>query len=261
MTKICIENGCKKPPLFGLFGGQKLYCGVHKLKDMLNLNSKRCIVDKCYNRPCYNIDGKKPLYCQEHKTDDMICVVKSPCDFENCKEKPLYGQIGGKPTKCRKHRSSSMYDLVSKKCTICEVFQATKKNDNICFYCKPFPRLLKKELKVKTLLEESGYNFDHNKQIGNIRYRPDFLFDCKGYFVVLECDEGQHSSYDDICENIRMDVISDSLVSPTLFIRYNPDLPGVKTKQKHKKLLETLDKHLNQEIAQNPPPIYLFYSS
>lgn len=260
MKKVCIEDGCKKPPLFGISGGQKMYCRIHKLKDMFNLNSKRCIVDKCYNRPCYSIDGKNPMYCQDHNSDDMFSHIKTYCDFENCREKPLYGQIGGKPTKCRNHMSKSMFDLVSKKCTICEVFQATKKNENMCHYCNPFPRLLKKELKVKTLLEEKSYNFEHNKQIGNIRYRPDFLFDCEGYFVVLECDEDQHSSYDKVCESIRMDIISDALVSPTIFIRYNPDLPGFKTKQKHKTLLETLDKYMNKELTQDQETVYLFYT-
>jgi hypothetical protein len=121
---------------------------------------------------------------------------------------------------------------------------------------------LKKEHKVKTLLEEKNFEFAHNKQINNdccLKYRPDFLFDCCSYFVVLEVDENAHKDYDKDCEIVRMNNISTGLGLPTLFIRYNPDLPGVKCKKKHRILIETLNKHLNKDVLEDPTPIYLFY--
>jgi hypothetical protein len=132
----------------------------------------------------------------------------------------------------------------------------------LCSYCSPTQRQTKKEDIVKKLLEQQNYQFVHDKQIGNgscVKYRPDFLFDCGTYFVVLECDEYSHKHYEQICEISRMNNIFYGLGLPTLFIRYNPDLKEVSRKIKHKKLLETLEDCLYKENIPQIEPIYLFY--
>jgi len=41
--------------------------------------------------------------------------------------------------------------------------------------------------------------------------------------LVLEVDEDQHSSREDLCECTRMVNITSSFGMPTIFVRYNPD--------------------------------------
>jgi len=65
--------------------------------------------------------------------------------------------------------------------------------------------------------------FTHNKQFAQTLYYPDFLFDCGGYKVIVECDEHAHTGYASECERYREDNIRYAADMPCLFIRYNPD--------------------------------------
>jgi len=97
--------------------------------------------------------------------------------------------------------------------------------------------------------------------------RPDFLFDCKNQYVVLECDENQHKERLCECEFARMINISQSLGMHTIFIRYNPD----EFINKNGKLVdpsltlrkELLLKMLNYQFARKDfhflEVIYMFY--
>jgi hypothetical protein len=112
------------------------------------------------------------------------------------------------------------------------------------------------------LKNKNNLKFIHDKQIKNdccLKYRPDFLFDCDTYFVILEVDEDAHESYAQECEIIRMNNITIGLGLPTLFIRYNPDKVGIKKKEKHFELLKTLKEKINLQKLHDPSPIYLFY--
>lgn len=53
--------------------------------------------------------------------------------------------------------------------------------------------------------------------------RPDFIFYCGTFVLIVEVDENQHFSRPCECEQIRMVNIFQSLGKPTIFIRYNPD--------------------------------------
>ena len=155
-----------------------------------------------------------------------------------------------------------MFDVVHKLCTSCNLFQVTKRNNFLCSYCSPNQKAITKEKIIKDLLEKNGLNFIHNKQFPNdccLKYRPDFLFACGSYYTALEVDENRHEHYPQDCEIIRMNNISFGLDLPVKFIRYNPDLPGVRTKQKHIKLMEVLEKWLNCKSLDDPNPVYLFY--
>jgi hypothetical protein len=260
--KYCLEEKCKFLAKFGIKNEEALYCITHKKEEMINLNNKICVFSDCKKQPSFGKTNNKPEYCVKHKLEGMENVKDKTCLETNCRKQPSFGIIDKTPTHCGDHKSSNMKNVKDKHCTSCGLYRVVKKNDYLCYYCQPTPRMMKKETKVKTLLEENNLEFVHNKQFKNdccLKYRCDFLFDCNTYFVALECDEDQHSSYDKDCELIRMNNISIGLGMPTLFIRYNPDLPGFKVKQKHKKLLETLEKYLNMEVLEDPTPIYLFY--
>jgi hypothetical protein len=262
INNICLKVGCTNFSNYGIIENKKIFCFKHKKNDMINFSKKTCIIENCTVSPSFNTVGEKPIYCVEHKTDVMIQVVNIQCTQKECGSKASFGYSWGNPVYCSLHKSENMKDVVNKKCTSCGLFIVSKKNNYLCYYCVPFPRLLKKEHKIKALLEEKGLKFEHNKQINNdccLKYRPDFLLDCGTYFVVLEVDEDAHSSYDKDCEIVRMNNISTGLGLPTLFIRYNPDLPGVKCKKKHRILIETLTKCLSFELLEDPTPIYLFY--
>jgi hypothetical protein len=84
-----------------------------------------------------------------------------------------------------------------------------------------------RELKIKKLLETNINQvfYSHDKIIDsscNMK-RPDFVYDCKTHFVVVEVDEDQHSNHLESCETSRMMQIAQSIGMPTIFIRYNPD--------------------------------------
>ena len=263
-SKKCIIEGCQKEASFKQQKTKKrTHCSEHKLDGMDSTKNRRCLEKNCYTRASHNLQGEKPLYCEVHKLENMVDVRGKRCKNENCYKYPLYNLKGEYPAYCSEHKLENMINVKQKRCTSCQLFLVVKKNNYLCYYCQPTPRLLKKEQKVKTLLEEKGLTFTHNKQFKNdccLKYRCDFLFDCNTYYVVLECDENEHKGYEQECELIRMNNISIGLGLPTLFIRYNPDLPGFTQKQKHKKLIDTLNKYLSMDILEDPTPVYLFYS-
>jgi hypothetical protein len=154
--------------------------------------------------------------------------------------------------------------LENMKCRSCKLFQTNYVNNYLCSYCNPnkSTRLKTKELKVKKFLEENNYTFIHNKKCNLDNscqtYYPDFLIDNGAFFIIIECDENAHSSYDKICEVIRENNICYALGLPCIFIRYNPDLKGVKNKVKEKILKSYIEYYKNLLICNNDK-VYLFY--
>ena len=54
--------------------------------------------------------------------------------------------------------------------------------------------------------------------------RPDGLLDCGSHSIIVEIDEDQHCSYDNVCDNRRtMELFVDLGSRPLVFIRLNPD--------------------------------------
>jgi hypothetical protein len=254
---------CDKSPSFGFIGGKTEYCKEHKFEGMEDIVSKRCIYNNCKNTSSYGFVSGLREFCSKHKKHGMINLVHQSC--EKCNTQACFGHIGNKAQFCFTHKLDTMVDIVSMVCKSCNLFRVNKSTKYLCKYCNPIQNKKQKtrENRVKQLLEENNYIFIYDKSVRNndccFRYRPDFLFDCGTYFLVLECDEDAHSSYDKECEIIRMNNISISLGLPTKFIRYNPDLKGIAPKNKHSKLVETLNKYINLGFLDNPEPIYLFY--
>lgn len=54
--------------------------------------------------------------------------------------------------------------------------------------------------------------------------RPDVFIDFGGFVIIVEVDEGEHCSYEDMCENKRvMELSQDIGHRPMVIIRFNPD--------------------------------------
>jgi hypothetical protein len=143
-----------------------------------------------------------------------------------------------------------------------------------CFYCsKSGTKRGVKEQAVATLLETNITTHSitaRDKAVGGnscLLYRPDILYDCKSYALIIEVDEHQHSNgYDKACEQRRMEAIQETLAMRTVFIRYNPDamrvagvLKATKQAQRHAALLERVRFHLANEPAIPLTVEFLFY--
>jgi hypothetical protein len=156
-----------------------------------------------------------------------------------------------------------MIDVKHKKCEKCNKIRV---NDNYiyCASCDDEKRNIKKhEYRVRDVLEENNYKFYHNRRVninGDIHYYPDFLFELKEYIIILEVDEKQHRRYCSKKELKRMADIKQKLDKKVKFIRYNPDLKGIKMEEKEEILLKTLNEWMNKSILEfNEEIVYLFY--
>ena len=66
--------------------------------------------------------------------------------------------------------------------------------------------------------------FDRIIEGGCSRRRPDVFIECGTHSVIVECDEKQHRSYLQTCENRRtMELFTDLGNRPVVMIRFNPD--------------------------------------
>ena len=104
-----------------------------------------------------------------------------------------------------------------------------------------------------------------------LRYRPDFFIETpKGHIIIVEVDETHHKDYDINCEIVRMFNIQQAIMTPIVFVRYNPDAykPGgikttaVKKKDRHNKLRATITRliHFPPSFIQGVPEVeYLYY--
>jgi hypothetical protein len=300
VTKKCSYSGCTTSASFGYKNGVREKCSLHVINNMIDLSSKICITIDCTTSATFGFQGQKPESCKTHRTEYMMDLKHRKCKYKNCKTIPCYGIFGGPIEFCSTHRLKDMTDLVNKrcikedcdiiasygyykksidfcfnhklslmidlkgkKCTSCGLFRVEKKHNYLCGYCRPFSKIKSKEMIVKNLLLDNGFVFTCDKQISNdycFKYRPDFLFKSTSYYIILECDENAHNSYDKDCEMVRMNNISMSLDLPVKFIRYNPDLKGVKTKNKHEALIDVLNTYLNLDVLDDISPLYMFYT-
>ena len=63
-----------------------LYCNLHKLEGMINVQDRKCV-----KKPCFNYQGETiGLYCNDHKLGGMINVKVGICVFEGCMKVPKF---------------------------------------------------------------------------------------------------------------------------------------------------------------------------
>ena len=305
--KHCVN--CNRNPSFGEEGGLKTHCSLHKLSNHVDLAHRKCEFKDCKENARFNTKGEElPKYCKKHSNKDMIDVTKKCCD--DCNTTAGFGIPGHPPTKCAQHKTVGMiseprkrcitklcneialyglnkqqhcekhkepneYNLVEKDCKLCNLPMILN-DQGLCGFCDPTmvkSFKLAKQKEIKTLLDNKGYKYKLYDRIIDSQctlQRPDFMFECAGYCVVLECDENAHSNYGSKCERNRMINISQALGIKTIFIRYNPDkfksdkITKELTKmQRQIKLLKVLDEMLKKdhEKLEFLSVVYLFYDN
>lgn len=271
---------CNLQPCFN-FQGEKvpIYCQTHAKPKMVNVRQVKCNHPQCKesSHALYGFVGKNPERCRLHIEDGMIKYPRRICVYRGCTDSAIYGFIGTFPMYCEIHKSTEHDNLLEQKCKSCGMLYIVDKEYK-CIYCSPLKKTqyLTKQRNVRDFLENMGYKwimYDREIDGGACgRERPDFVFECIGYYCVLEVDEYQHTHYTDDCEIVRMINISQSLGMPTIFIRYNPDrysvgnnLTDTDTRVRLEKLVCVLNIFLNLNIDNIAKfgycsVIYLFYN-
>jgi hypothetical protein len=228
INKKCYKCKNKQPNFNKVGETNALFCGDCKEPDMVNITIKVCSYLDCKNNAYYGFPGNKIETCYQHRQDGFIRRPKKICLEKHCKQMAIYGYTTAKH--CEEHKYEDEIDLIQHKCKACGLIEVVNK-EGYC-YCKDeelFKRVrLAKQKTVKNYLDrhfELKY-ISYDKQIDYGicgKERPDFLFDCKSFYLVLEVDEDQHEQRNCECEQVRMINISQSLGMPTLFLRFNPD--------------------------------------
>ena len=261
MVKYCKQIDCNTRPTYGTEWKKPLYCSNHKKEGMFDVTHKRCLENDCNKQPTYGTEWKKPLYCNKHKKEGMFNVVSKRCKFENCDT-----------------RSNTKYQGY---CAFCFV--------NLFPDHKLARNFKTKENYITEQIIEKFNNLewilDRTISTGCSRRRPDMLLHLGHRAIIIEIDENQHSSYENICENKRyMEISRDLDHIPITFIRFNPDsykinektirscfsvnkqtgICGLKNKKEMNKrlniLYETLIYNLENEIEKTINIVNLFYN-
>lgn len=314
-SKLCEFKGCELNASFGHELKKPLYCDQHKLKDMIDvkhITCEECNLKACFNfvnnspkfckkhsstgmidvtaircdvctiipptMATFGIPGNKATKCAQHKTTGMISNPTKRCIVNNCKEIAIYGI--NKQIHCEDHKEPNEYNLVDRECKSCKLTMILNKDD-LCGFCDPTMiknTKLMKQKEIKSLLDAKKYKYTIYDKIIDSKCgleRPDFLFDCITYCLILEVDENQHTKYNNQqtgtnydCETVRMFNIFQTIGMKTIFIRYNPDdykVNGIKQNITKNKRHGILLKCLNTMMKQNPEKldhlsvVYIYY--
>ena len=199
--RVCRDNGV---PLCGT-----AYC-VHDRAKM------RC-------RECRNagVPNCGTIYCEHDK-------VKSIC--KECKGSQIC-KHGIRSQYCKSCGGNSLC-----KSAWCSTLASRPIYKGYCRYCflhlfpdEPVTRNYKtKEREVVNYIKSrfSQVDWTHDKVVmdGCSRKRPDLLCDLGSHVIIVEVDENQHATYESICENKRLMILSQDLGHrPMVMVRFNPD--------------------------------------
>ena len=268
-NKRCKENDCKTQPYFNFEGEtQAIYCSEHKQIGMIDIKNKKC--DICSTYASYGYINQQLSKCARHKLNLMFKKTKIKCETENCQEISEYGI--NEPMHCIEHRKEKEICLIGTTCKLCERKNELCNDDGICLsYCRPTQLSQNTKVYIKKKESITLAYLDNNikshlipiddKIIDNscVKRRPDRIYDCGFYFLIVEIDENQHNGYKntgcvftkDIQEKRRMIQIHEGLSTgqiPCVFLRFNPDnfkINGIIQKINMSKRLEILLKWVN----------------
>jgi len=258
-NKMCQEAGCNLIASYGI--EKRTHCSTHKTEEMIYIDQSK-ICELCDNFASFGFE--KRTHCSLHKQQNMIDIKHFNDKCIDCDLRASFGYNYKTPLKCLTHKKDDMLDVHHKRCFNCKLFRVNIKY-KFCNFCDPDKdtEIIRKEIIIKNLLNENNYKFSHNNQFSNdckLKFRPDFLFQCSGYFLILEVDEFAHKSYETDCEIKRMNDIILGLGLPTKFIRYNPDKIKINNETKHETLLKCLNEWLDKSLDDfDIETIYLFY--
>jgi hypothetical protein len=225
-NKKCVE--CKKKQPSFNFEGEAVasHCADCKLPEMHDIHHTLCVCGKIAK---FGIPGQKPSKCTLHQEAGMILEPRTRCKEEVCKEWATYGLVYC--VSCEKHAEPNYINLILQTCVKCNQLEACDEKQ-VCFeYCRKtevfnFRRkhwenrvvaVLVKNIKRKFFSLDLAFDHQCNAK------RPDIVYDCDTFFVIVECDEKQHRAYGDQCEINRMMLIAKAGGLPCIFIPYNPD--------------------------------------
>jgi hypothetical protein len=138
---------------------------------------------------------------------------------------------------CKQHSEAGMVDVQNKRCKthMCSTLVSSPRLRGYCLRCfmhtfPSDPLVCNHKTKeravvdfVKDCYPEKSWVFDKTIDGGCSKRRPDIFLDMGSEILIIEVDEEQHKSYEDICENKRtMQMFVDSGL-PVVLIRFNPD--------------------------------------
>lgn len=234
---------------------------------------------KCSENDCSNIAQKGGL-CYTHGDVNRRCTV------HGCSRKYQNGGVcithGAILPKCthpgcnyerRKDGLCGIHHPTYRKCINCQFYQVQKSGD-MCGTCSGY-RENSEEFKLRELLtlwfQDLKITHDRIIEGSCLRYRPDFFIETpKGHIIIVEVDETHHKDYDINCEIVRMFNIQQAIMTPIVFVRYNPDAykpGGIKTtavpkKVRYNKLRATITRliHFPPTFLPGIPEVeYLYY--
>jgi hypothetical protein len=241
----CIK--CKNnQPSFNYPNKKKyLYCSNCALDDMINIRTPKCIL--CNDiTPVFNYPNETiPLYCyicSKTFKDPMVNVISPKCILCNL-IRPSYNVSNQKtPLYCYKCSKTfkHMVDVISPRCKneFCDTL-VKKKYKGYCTHCfsNLFPNdpltfqihSKSKEIIIRDFINANFTDFIHDKSIFTnhcnctIRRRIDHRKLINNTLLVIETDENQHKSYNQMDEEIRYDDLYMGFSGKWIYIRFNPD--------------------------------------
>lgn len=235
----CRHPSCRTTPSYSYtFCRKPLYCAKHALPDMQDVKNTSCAHYMCNKTPNFNKPNqKRGLYCADHALPGMEDIKSPKCLHPSCKTQPNYNVPHIKRgIYCAKHALPGMDDVVNPRCKhdTCRTMVQIKKYRGFClrhfiqeFPDEPIVRNYKtKELAMSRYISERFPNLTwlDDKRIpgGTSGRRGDKMTDLGSHYIIVECDENQHSSYTTELE--RMTQLSNDVNKrPIIFIRFNTD--------------------------------------
>lgn len=116
----CNEDKCKKNAVYGIKYHEPLKCGLHRIKSMTDVNSKRCEGCEISLNHSFGHEGEKSTHCGKCKKDGMINLSSNKCTV--CQKVLASFGLNGKRTHCKNCKTKEMVSS-SKKCIVCNIKQ------------------------------------------------------------------------------------------------------------------------------------------
>jgi len=225
------------------------YCQHHHPDDDENKKTK-----PCKNLALFGLVNKRPQFCFAHKKVNMInLVLENKCCILDCEKE--YDHVIETLKYCTSHIPSYHYGMIVKRlCRYCDI------KEDATFVCKDCKQIQnKKEWAIVRHLRKAiktSFEYNSSKMLqGCSKKRPDIYFDLPTHCIIVEVDEHQHNTYEDICECARLNEIVNGIGGrPVIIIRYNPDTVRNRGKQQHIPQGEKIDllvKTIKEELARS----------
>ena len=236
------------------------HCKECSLDSMVNITNSKCEI--CNVIANFGYINQKSKRCSRHKLPLMFKNKKVKCLEKDCNEISEYGIES--PIHCFIHKQEDDLCLLGQICIQCGRENELCNKKQICLtYCRPteIHNVSKKFIKQKealvlsyldrTIISDSKPTDDRIIDNLCVKRRPDRIYDCGFYFLIIEIDENQHKSYTNDCfyskdkqEIRRMVQIHEALsngLMQVIFLRFNPDNFRIDGKLKKINMQKRLD--------------------